>query len=345
LHSNSVLAEDARTETSSAELAAEVLFIDGVKLMKQGRCAEAAAKFRASQRLGPASGTLLNLAYCEVQLDQPASAWLTYRQALALAQTSQKPRHAQIAREQADKLEPELPRLVITAAGAEARELVVELDGARLTRTDWSLPVPVDPGEHSISTRLESGEPWQTAFRIGRAQRVVIEIPLPATPSIPTEPPPSATQSSTPARDVTRPAPVVPPNPIGAAPATVSSAAPLAPPPRAESPRGPLWAFGVAMAGAGALTAGAALFASARVSYDSARSHCGSDNACPDAYYDAERDAIGRMRLSLVLAGSGVVLSGVRAWLYWRPPRKSGKARASVSAFVSPVAAGIRGNW
>ncbi|HET9952876.1 MAG TPA: hypothetical protein VFQ61_00150, partial [Polyangiaceae bacterium] len=168
---------------SSAQLAAEVLFLDGIKLMKEGRCADAVTKFHDSQELDPASGTLLNLAYCQVTLDRIASAWLTYRQALALAQASQKTQHAQIAREQAAKLEPVLPRLVLRSADAGARELIVELDGAPLTPSVWSLPVPVDPGGHHVRVKLEDGEVWQTELNISRAQRAIVDIPLPVAPT------------------------------------------------------------------------------------------------------------------------------------------------------------------
>ena len=68
---------------------ADVLFDQGRKLYTAGKYEEAAEKFRESQRLDPAPGTLLNLAECYVKLGKTASGWSTFREAAALAATRQ----------------------------------------------------------------------------------------------------------------------------------------------------------------------------------------------------------------------------------------------------------------
>lgn len=346
LRANGALADDADQKATSVS-AAEVLFVDGVKLMKRGRCAEAAAKFHDSQRLDPASGTLLDLAYCQIQLGLLASAWLTYREALTLAEASQKPRHAQIAHEQAAKLEPELPRVVITTGGSQTRELVIALDGSPLPYPSWSLPVPVDPGQHQITTKLENGQDWQTTFSIAPAERVVIDIPLSSARDSLTSGAPgpaAAVRSAPPSPVATSSEWSAPPRSPVHAPKLPASNRPLPTTP-AEGQRGPIWALGLAMAGAGAFTAGAVLFVSARVSYDSASRHCDASNGCPEPFYEAERSAAERARLALVFTGSGALLGGVGAFFFLARPSHAKLTQQTLSAFLGPRAAGIRGTW
>src|ERR1700690_2972081 len=61
---------------------ADVLFNDARAAMAVKRFDIACAKFRESNRLDPAVGTLFNLANCEAQRGQLVTAWTLYRQGL-----------------------------------------------------------------------------------------------------------------------------------------------------------------------------------------------------------------------------------------------------------------------
>jgi len=306
----------ARTSspTSTAAIAAESAFLDGVRLMKQAAWSEAAERFRDSQRLDPASGTLLNLAYCQTQLGKTASAWLTYRQASALAERTGKPAHAQLAHEQGEKLEPALAKLRFTLIGDGSRTTQLKLDDEELAKESWSLSVPVDPGQHRIVAVFDSGENWQTEVVAQPGQESVVEVKVPeakARPAAPALTPRSASGGSS-----------VGPTPVPASPAAPSAAA---------RPSG--WSLGLGVAGAGAVVAGSALFVSARLGYDAARGHCSGNNACPNPYYDREQAAQSRAKLSFVLAGSGVLLMGAAAVLHFRASHDD-EPRAQLSAAV-----------
>src|SRR4051812_46129562 len=81
------LAAPSRAEGPSSEhaAAAEALFREARDLLAAHRTSEACPKFAASQRLDPGYGTLYNLAECQQQLGQSASAWASYREAADMA--------------------------------------------------------------------------------------------------------------------------------------------------------------------------------------------------------------------------------------------------------------------
>jgi len=297
---------------ASAQVAAESTFAEGVRLMKEDRCEEAIEKFRASELLEPASGTRLNLAYCEVKLGRIASAWFSYRRAITLAEQNNKPLHEQIAREQAAKLEADLPRLSINVPGGPQRSLTVELDGKVVPRETWGVSVPVDPGPHRIAAVLEDGSSWDTTVNLALTEHTVAE--LPPMPTLPAAPPPSDQAPLKPAR---RP----PPDP--------------SPEQRTRVDR-PQWALAVTAVGAATVAAGGALFVSARVRYDDARHSCDAQNQCDDASYDAERAARHRAEVSGLLVGSGAILACGGVIAYFTLGKTSGGARVTLTGAVGP---------
>lgn len=267
--------------------------------MKQGDCQQAAQRFEESQRLDPASGTLLNLAYCQTQLGKTASAWLAYRQAVALAERTGKPLHAQLAREQGELLQAALPKLRFVLIGDADRLTLLKLDDEAMAKESWSLAVPVDPGPHRVLALFDTGASWEGRFVAQPGQESVVEVEVPQA-----EPAAAMAVVAPPASTAANVGP--PAKPLSPPPA---------PPAAAEGLSG--WVVGLGLAGAGAVVAGTALFVSARVSYDEARDHCSAENVCSDPYYEQEQAARSRSKASFILAGSGVLLLGAAAVLHF----------------------------
>jgi len=138
-------------QASSNAVAAEELFQQGRALLEKHELEAACEKFRASQKLDPAVGTLFSLGECYEQRSLLASAWLTYRAAAALAAQRADPREVS-AQSSAQALEARLARLHITLTdpGSVAE---VTVDGDPLVLEALETPLPVDPGKHRVDAR------------------------------------------------------------------------------------------------------------------------------------------------------------------------------------------------
>src|SRR5262249_25737250 len=144
------VAPRAAADTSSEDqAAAEALYQEAAKLAKANRWPEAVARLEASQKLDPAVGTLMQLAWCYEKAGRSASAWSTYRDVPSLAKPDDK--RAKQAEADAKRLEPTLARLLLEVA-AENRAAAVEIrrDGTLLNAGAWGVAVPIDPGTHKI---------------------------------------------------------------------------------------------------------------------------------------------------------------------------------------------------
>jgi len=137
---------------ASADTAADRAFNEALSLMDAGRYREACSKLEESERLEPASGTLLNLADCYEHLGRIGSAWKTFEDAARLAKANGKHERERVARERAANLVPRLSLVVLVPPKATP-ELSIELDGAVLASGAWSSPLVVDAGAHALVVR------------------------------------------------------------------------------------------------------------------------------------------------------------------------------------------------
>lgn len=126
---------------------AEALFRDGQRLMKENAVAEACAKFAESMRLDPTTGTLLNLALCHEKQGKVARAWSEMSQAASQSARAGNKDRESFARDKMAELEKRLAHArIVIAQSAGVTELTV--DGQPLGTAAWTIPLPLDPGEH-----------------------------------------------------------------------------------------------------------------------------------------------------------------------------------------------------
>lgn len=182
----------AQTETRAA--VAEAVYRQARDLMAAGKYDEACPKFAESQRLDPATGTLLNLAACHEKQGRLATAWLEYSDAQMAARRDAREDRVEYARARAQQLEPQLSRLTLSlATGADDPTLSIELDGANVGRAVLGAPTPVDPGPHTVRVSAAGKNAWSANVEIGAVadQQSLVIPPL---ENLPPEAAPSAHQ-------------------------------------------------------------------------------------------------------------------------------------------------------
>lgn len=156
----------AQTETRTA--VAEALYRQARELMAAGKLDEACPKFAESQRLDPATGTLLNLAACHEKQGKLASAWIEYSDAMVGARRDGRDDRVEYARSRVAELEPKLSRMIIVlASDADVPGLTLELDGASIGHAVLGAATPVDPGEHQVRASAPGKKPQVFSVQIG----------------------------------------------------------------------------------------------------------------------------------------------------------------------------------
>lgn len=155
---------------------AQSLFEQGRALMKEGRFAEACPKLADSQRLDPATGTLLNLALCHEEAGLTATAWAEFHDALTQAKHDDRDERARFARQHIEKLEPVLSSVTIVRAAGVRGD--VHLDGVLLGEATLGAPTPVDPGHHVVEASAPGKRPWRADLDVGpNADKKLVEVP------------------------------------------------------------------------------------------------------------------------------------------------------------------------
>jgi hypothetical protein len=158
---------------------AQAFFEAARALMGEGRYAEACAKLERSEALDPGIGTEFNLARCYDLAGRPAAASATYGRAIAAMHAAGQSDREAVARDLLGALQPRIAHvsLNVRLEGMEPG-FELRLDGARVERTAWGAPIPVDPGSHVVTASAPASSAWRSDFTIDRdAQSVTVDVP------------------------------------------------------------------------------------------------------------------------------------------------------------------------
>src|SRR3977135_2013270 len=126
-----VAASSSLASAQSASALAEALFRQGRELMAAGQTADACNAFAESQKLEPATSTLLNLASCREKLGQIATAWGLFVDAARQTRSASDPATRQlhtVAAERATRLENRISKLTINVPQGS------QVDGLEISR-------------------------------------------------------------------------------------------------------------------------------------------------------------------------------------------------------------------
>ncbi|HEX3770779.1 MAG TPA: hypothetical protein VHV30_07945 [Polyangiaceae bacterium] len=294
--------------------AAEALFEKGRALVEQGDYADACPKIAESERLDPGLGTMLWLADCYASNGQTASAWVGFNDA-AEAAGRLHDRREKVARDKAAELEKRLSRLLIAVPAAAAIQgLELRRDGVILGQAEWQVPIPLDPGIHTVSASAPGRESWSSTIQIAPGPTTLaVTVPVLAEHAV--EPPPLSQPSA-------------PPAPAGADQPPASAG---------------FWtgrrvgATSLMGAGVVGLAVGTVFSFTAKASYDkSNEGPCDVRNSCTQQGLDDRSSARTMAAVATVGVGVGAAALAAGAILFFTAPN------ASAPVAVVPVAAASR---
>ncbi|WP_437730839.1 hypothetical protein [Sorangium sp. So ce1335] len=313
--------------------AAEALFERGLADMQAGRYETGCKALAESERLDPQPGTLFTLAFCEAQWGRIATAVAHFKDYLAQldqmppAERARQAERSRVARQERDRLSPQVPKLALSLPPGAPAGTVVRRDGQVQGEAALGVALPVDPGEHVVSIEPPGGPLQEQRITIaaGETKELTLalkEAPTPA-PAAPA-PPPAAPLATAPE--------LVP------APASAGPDSPASPGGRrtATYVAGGLGAAGLVLGGVtGALVLGK------KATIDE---HCGSGiravdpRGCDTTGHDAGTNAITLATVSTIGFAVGLAGLGTAAALYLTEPKPTTPA---VSASPRWISAGV----
>lgn len=294
-------ARDASAQAAKNEAAAEALFEQGRSLYEAGRYAEACPKLAESQRIDPATGTLLALALCHEGEQKLASAWAEFKTVEGEARRSGRTDRETIAREHAAAIRGRLSTLSIRVP-PDVRALPgleLKLNGTVIGAGSFDAAIPVDGGQHELQVSAAGKKPLKLRVSV-RNEAHGAELAVPLLEEAP-QPVPASTNAFSQATSEK---------------ATTGS---------------PMRTIGLIVAGAGILSfgAGSYLALTAKADYDDAEQRC-PDEGCSTTDWNASQAARKKGSVATIVFGIGGALVATGGVLWLAAPRESSERRAGV---------------
>jgi hypothetical protein len=162
--------------------AADALFQKGKEEMKNKNYKAACAFFRGSYKLDPAPGALHALAVCHVEAGEVASAvmrldeYLSIFEKLPPPQRAKHEERAKSAREQRAALAPQVPEVTIVLPARAPPGTRVFQDSVELRAVSLGIGLPIDPGEHVVTTQAPGGPVNEHRFKIQKGEKKRLEL-------------------------------------------------------------------------------------------------------------------------------------------------------------------------
>lgn len=312
---------------------AEALFNKGVAEMEAGHFAVACLALAESQRHDPRPGTLFTLAECHGKAGKIAAAVAVYEDYLhAVGQLPQadKLRHqerATIATERKAALAAEIPELTLTLPTSAPKDVKIACDGVAFTAASLGVGLPLDPGEHVLTTRVGSGPAHEQRVTLARWEKKSMELAVKL---------PGRASAAAPGANA------------GSATAAAAASAQEDGGGMSGARIGALIAGGVGVAGLtlGGIAGGVALSKKSVI-----EEHCQGDICDAEGKAAAEASKVPGL-LSTIGFGVGAagVAAGVVLWLTGNSaPAETGQAKRGVKAMVDAgpggAALGVKGVW
>jgi hypothetical protein len=161
--------------------AAKALFDHAIAAMDQGDYATACRELEEVGRLEPkAIGARLTLAECYERAGRLATAWTAYALAEEAAMQASQPDRQKRAHDRGEALKAKLGRLALEVPG-EVRALPgleIRLDGEVMPPAMWSVPMPLDRGQHTVSVSAAGKRAISKSVEIADGATLVAKAPM-----------------------------------------------------------------------------------------------------------------------------------------------------------------------
>lgn len=181
----------ARDVVAQDEAAARALFDRGIAARDRGDFAAGCPDLGESHRLAPKLGTLFQWAKCEEAAGKIASADVHFHQfvtgvrALPLPDQAKYDDRVAEAEEARKTFGGDIPSLTLVLPAAAPTNIAVVRDGTTLTSVLLGVAIPVDPGEHLVTTQVPGGPVHEQRFTVERREAKRIELQFVLPPAVP----------------------------------------------------------------------------------------------------------------------------------------------------------------
>lgn len=166
---------------AAEDQAAQQAFRDGVEAARQGRWADARARFEQAYELSPRPVVLINLAGAQARTGMLRAAVGNYRRIL---EEETAPETASFRRAAADvlpALEARIPSVQARVSGLVPTDTIA-IDDEPVTAESLGAGVPLDPGNHALVIKRGAAERARVLFSLAEREHRQIDVPLPAEP-------------------------------------------------------------------------------------------------------------------------------------------------------------------
>jgi hypothetical protein len=171
-----VTAQTAHAQDKKELSKARANFQRAIELEQAGNYTTALETFRDVGQVRMTPQVRFHIATCEEKLGRLVTALGGYQLAFADADSVGDDFKAEVDRA-VTRLQASIPKLVINrGTGAEAAE--IELDGVALGASSVGVPVPLDPGPHSVNAKAPDSQPFSQTVTIAENEQKDIEVVL-----------------------------------------------------------------------------------------------------------------------------------------------------------------------
>ncbi len=152
--------------------------------MQAGKFETGCPALEESFRLDPLAGVLFTSAECHAKWGQVATSVARFQDYLSRfgrmspsEQARQRGRD-EMAKKRLAELEPQVPHLTLVLPASAPAGTQVSRGGVVLGAPSLGVSLPIDPGEHVVSTRVPGGEPRENRITIAAGERKTVELEI-----------------------------------------------------------------------------------------------------------------------------------------------------------------------